>query len=96
MRPFARGGGFTRWPGWQGSWWGVPWQPEVVTQTVTCQTWGDLLEMPPAMAQAARQALGASKGKPTTVRGPDNVLYLFSIEDGVQTARPCAAVATVA
>jgi hypothetical protein len=47
------------------------------------------------MAQAAGQALGASRGKPTTVRGPDNVLYLFSVEDGAQTARPCAAVATV-
>jgi hypothetical protein len=46
------------------------------------------------MQMAAKAALGASSGRPTTVRGPDNMLYLFSIEGGVQTARPCAAVAT--
>lgn len=93
MRPFARGGGGTRWPGWWGGW-GVPWSPEVVTTTEVCRTWGDPIEMPPAMQTAAKAALGASRGRPTTVRGPDNVLYLFSIEGGGQTARPCAAVAT--
>ena len=93
VRPFARGGGFV--PGWWGGpWWGTPWSPEVVTRTETCQTWGEPVEMPPAMEQAARSALGASRGRPTTVRGPDNVLYLFSVEGGTQTARPCAAVAS--
>jgi len=45
------------------------------------------------MEKAARSALGASQGRPTTVRGPDNVLYLFAYENGALTARPCAAVA---
>jgi len=94
VRPSSRGGGFTRWPGWWD--WGIPWSPEVVTTTQTCQTWGDPIEMPQAMQTAAKAALGASSGKPTTVRGPDGVLYLFAVENGVQTARPCATIATVA
>jgi hypothetical protein len=77
-------------PGW---WWGVPWSPEVVTTTETCRTWSDPIAMPPDMANAARNALGASGGRPTTVRGPDNVLYLFAVESGKTTARACAAVA---
>ena len=75
-----------------GPWWGTPWSPEVVTTTETCTRWGDPIDMPPAMQNAAKMALGASSGNPTTVRGPDNVLYLFSYENGVLTARPCAAV----
>ena len=65
--------------------------------TETCQTWGNPIpELPPAMNKAARMALGASSGRPTTVRGPDGVLYLFAFEGGVLTARPCAAVAASA
>lgn len=94
-----RGHGGPGWRGWGperwGPWWGTPWLPsEIVTTTEVCRTWGDPIEMPPAMQMAAKAALGASSGRPTTVRGPDNMLYLFSIEGGVQTARPCAAVAT--
>jgi hypothetical protein len=74
--------------------WGSPWSPEVVTTVETCRTWGNPIEMPVEMEKAARMALGASKGNPSTVRGPDNVLYLFAYENGVMTARPCAAVAT--
>lgn len=89
-RTFAKGG----W-GWQAPWWGAPWSPEVVTTVETCRTWGDPIpDLPAAMQQAAQMALGASKGRPTTVRGPDNVLYLFAFENGTMTARPCAAVAT--
>lgn len=91
MRPFRRGGGPHFWPG---SWGGIPWATEVVTTTETCQTWGDPIEMPHGMQIAAKAALGASGGKPTTTRGPDGVLYLFSMEGGTPTARPCAAVAT--
>jgi hypothetical protein len=86
---FRRSGG----PGW---WWDVPWSSEVVTTTETCSTWGDPIEMPPAMQTAAKVALSASQGRPTTVRGPDNVLYLFAYENGAMTARPCVAVATSA
>lgn len=78
----ARGG-----PGW---WWGVPWSPEVVVET-TCRTWGNPITIPPEMQRAAQVALNVSGGRPTTVRGPDNVLYLFSYENGVMTARACAA-----
>lgn len=74
-----------------GPWWGTPWSPEVVTTTEMCTRWGDPIEIPPAMQNAAKMALGASKGNPTTVRGPDDVLYLFSYENEVLTARPCAA-----
>lgn len=89
--PFRRGGG-----GW-GNWgwgWGVPWSPEVVTTVETCQTWSDpIAPIPPPMATAARSALNASGGRPTAVRGPDNVLYLFAIENGSTVARACAAIA---
>jgi hypothetical protein len=64
--------------------------------TETCRTWGDPLDMPPAMQAAGQAALGASGGRPTTVRGPDGALYLFALEGGVLTARSCAAVATSA
>jgi hypothetical protein len=37
-------------------------------------------------------ALGASGGRPTTMRGENGVLYLFSYEGGGISARPCAAV----
>jgi hypothetical protein len=84
---FAPGG----WPGW---WWDVPWRPEIVTTTEVCRTWGDPIEMPYNMQTAAKAALGASGGRPTTMRGPDGVLYLFAIEHGVTTARPCIAIAT--
>ena len=89
FRPSAFRGGRGG-PGW---WWGVPWSPTVVTTTETCRTWSDPITMPPDMMTAARSALGISGGRPTTVRGPDNVLYLFAIENGKTTARACAAVA---
>jgi hypothetical protein len=50
--------------------------------------------MPPVVQTAAQAALDASGNRPTTVRGPDGVLYLFSFEGREITARPCAAVAT--
>jgi hypothetical protein len=45
-----------------------------------------------AMENSASAALDISGGRPTTVRGPDGVLYLFSLENSTPTARPCAAV----
>jgi len=67
--------------------------PDVVTTIETCRTWSDPVAMPPAMQTTARDALSASGGRPTAVRGPDNVLYLFALENGALTARTCAAVA---
>jgi hypothetical protein len=91
---FDRGRGRGSWS-WQAPWRATPWSPEVVTRVETCRTWGDPIpDLPPSMQTAAKMALGASKGRPTTVRGPDNVLYLFAYENGAMTARPCAAVAT--
>jgi len=87
-RPFGRGGGQPDW------WWGVPYSPVTVTETQTCRTWSDPIAMPPDMEHAARVALNVSQGRPTTVRGPDNVLYLFAVEGGKTTARACSAVAT--
>lgn len=85
--PLTRGG-----PRWGGGapWWGIPYIPEQVVVETTCRTWGAPIEMPPAMVTAARAALGASRGQPTTIRGPDGALYLFAFENGVLTARPCA------
>ena len=89
-RPIFRGG--ARGPGW---WWDVPYSPQVVTETETCRTWSDPITMPPEMDRAARVALNVSQGRPTTVRGPDNVLYQFAIENGVMTARACAVTGTL-
>jgi hypothetical protein len=50
--------------------------------------------MPPALQTSAKVALGASGGRPTTMRGEDGILYLLSYENDGITARPCAAVAT--
>jgi hypothetical protein len=86
-RPFMRGG-----RGGRG--WGGPWAYEVIG-TATCRTWGDPIDMTADMASSANAALGGSGGRPTTVRGPDNVLYLFTLENGVPTARPCASAASM-
>jgi len=74
-------------------WWG-PWDSttEVITTTETCRTWGDPVPLPAGMQAAAKVALGASGGRPTTLRGDDGVLYLLAYENDGITARPCAAV----
>lgn len=81
-RPHGRGGGQPDF------WYGVPWSPSTVD--ASCRTWGPAIAIPPPMQTAARVALNVSKGQPTAAQGPDNVLYLFSIENGAMTARPCA------
>jgi len=88
VHPFARGGGGGR--GWRGG----PWDYEVITTVETCRTWGDPIDMMPVeMLTAVRTVLGTSGGRPTTIRGPDGVLYLIAIEGKAVTARPCIAVA---
>ncbi len=87
-RHFSHGGSRAG-RGGRGWWGGGPWN--YVTAIQTCRTWGDPIMMFSEMATAAQQALNASGGRPTTVRGPDGVLYLFAIENGAYTARTCAA-----
>lgn len=77
-------------PGWWGEYYPLP--AEVVTTTETCRTWGDLVPIPPSMVQAVKTAIGSSGGRPTTMRGDDGTLYLFTVEGGGIAARPCAAV----
>lgn len=72
-------------------WWGVPWYPDVVERIETCRTWGEPTAMSHSVEVAGKAALGASGGRPTTVRGPDGLLYLFAFENGIMTARPCTA-----
>jgi len=90
---FSHGGGNRGGHGGWG-WSGSPLNYEVLTTPQTCRTWGEPVAMMPVeLLTAAREALGASGGRPTTARGPDGALYLFSIEGKAVTARPCAAVA---
>lgn len=87
------GGGHDRqlWGGWP---WAVPWTPEPSPVTETCRTWSEpIAEVPAPMDQAARIALAASGGRPTTTLGPDNVFYLFAYESGALTVRACVATA---
>ena len=80
--------------GRRGSWWDYPWTSGVVVTTETCSAWGDPIEMPISMRNAGSAALDATGGRPAAVRGPDGALYLFTLENGVPVARPCAAVTT--
>jgi hypothetical protein len=74
--------------------WGAPWYPGIVERTETCRTWGEPTSMDHSVEIAGKAALGASGGRPTTVRGPDGLLYLFAFENGIMTARPCTATVT--
>lgn len=86
---FSHGGGNR---GGHRGWGGGPWN-YAPASIQTCRTWGDPIMMVSEMATAAQTVLNASGGRPTTVRGPDGVLYLLAIENGAYTARPCAVVA---
>lgn len=88
QHPFHAG---PQWGGRGGSpWWATPYVPELSTAAgIVCKTWGDPIAISPPMERAARIALNVSEGRPTTVRGPDGVLYLFSLEGGSLSARPC-------
>lgn len=55
----------------------------------TCNSWGEPVEMTPAMNAAARAALTVSGGQPYVEYGYDGARYLFSSENGVLMARPC-------
>ncbi len=86
--PIFRGGRVV--PGWGGPWWGGT---EIIMTTGMCRSWGDPVTLSPSMQVAAKVAMGASGGRPTTLRGDDGVLYLVSLEGGALTARPCVALA---
>lgn len=86
-------GGFARGrsglPGAWG-WWGTPYVPDAEAQPVgDCAGWGAPVVMPSGMAMAAQAALGASNHQPTVARGPDGVLYRFSVENSEIVVRPC-------
>jgi len=80
-----RGG--RRVPGWG---WCEQWATELVV-TETCQTWSDPVSMPISMQTAAKVAVGASGGRPTTLRGDDGRLYQLELVRGVIIARVCVA-----
>jgi len=79
-----------RWSSGRAPWWGVPFTPNTPSLPANCRVWGAPVDIPPAMATAARVALSVSKGQPSMVQGPDGVVYLFAFENGAITARPCA------
>lgn len=54
-----------------------------------CRVWGAPVNLDTQMRHAARSALIASKGRPALARSPMGTFYLFSIENGAITARPC-------
>lgn len=61
---------------------------------VACSTWGDPVEMTPAMESVGQVQLRNSGGRPAAVRGADGVTYLFQMESGELTMRPCAAMSS--
>jgi hypothetical protein len=86
----GRGGGRGLPGNW--GWWGTPYIPDVEAQPdSTCASWGAPIVMPSGMDMAAKAALGASSFQPTVARGPDGVLYRFSVENSEIVVRPCAA-----
>lgn len=54
-----------------------------------CAVWGAPVAMNPTMRWAATAALRSSKGRPAVARAPGGVLYMFTVENGAITARPC-------
>lgn len=82
-----------RWQGPNGSW--GPWPYEAIMQgEVTCTTWGDPVEMSPAMESVGQVQIRNSGGNPGAVRGADGITYLFQMEGGELTMRPCAAMSS--
>jgi hypothetical protein len=74
--------------GW--GWWGTPYDPTVEIQsTGPCAGWSAPIVMPPGMYMAARMALGASNFQPTMARGPDGILYNFSVDGSEIVVRQC-------
>jgi hypothetical protein len=79
---------------WRGSY-GHQWMYDPVPTTTMCSTWGDPIEMSPAMESVGQVQLRNSGGRPAAVRAADGVIYLFANEGGVLTMRPCAAVSSM-
>ncbi|MGH3304008.1 MAG: hypothetical protein ACRDOK_20495, partial [Streptosporangiaceae bacterium] len=75
------------WGGWNGPWLYEP--TSLHEPSASCASWGEPIAMSPSMRTAARVQLRNSSGRPATVRASDGVLYLFAVENGEMTARPC-------
>jgi uncharacterized membrane protein YgcG len=90
-RPFVIRGPSGYGPWWWGSNWWAPWAYEpVAIETVTCTTWGDTVQMSPAMESIGQVQLRNSGGNPAAVRGADGITYQFAYENDQLTMRPCA------
>ena len=75
--------------GW-GWWGGGPWSYDtVVDTTTTCSSWGFPVPMTPDLDSIGKRLLASSDGQPASAYHA-GVLYLFSFQDGVIRARPCA------
>jgi hypothetical protein len=73
-----------------GRWW--DWYPSygwIVVQGDTCGRWGDPVTPSAALAAEASRQLAANGSAPTTETWTDGTLYLFAIENGAITIRPC-------
>ena len=74
--------------GWVGPWSG-PWIGPSIAIEPGCSTWNSPTPVTPDLAVIGNRLLAGSGGRPTS--GYHNgMLYLFSLENGEMTARPCA------
>lgn len=92
--PLRRGRPMRRGFGWNadGTWW-YPW-PYEPADAGSCTEWGDPVEMSPPMQTVGEVQLRNSGGQPAAVRCADGTVYLFAVEGGELTMRPCAAAAS--
>lgn len=65
-----------------------------MTTETTCSSWGFPAPMNPDLDFAGKLLLARSGGRPVSAR-VNGVPYLFSYQDGVIRARPCAAPSTL-
>ena len=78
-------------------WWGSPWpdyyvNPVYALYTVPmCSAWGAPVTLTHELATIGQKLLEPSSGQQSASAIYKGVPYLFSFENGVMTARPCAA-----
>lgn len=74
-----------RWWDWNGSSW-------IVSTTIACLQWGAPIVAPADLFAFAQSQLSASGGQPVSNVWTDGGTYLFTIESGRVTIRPCVSV----
>lgn len=85
------GGGRTAFRGRGRGGLGGVWWPYVVLGDVACPTWGESIEVPAAIANAAWATVRDSNYRPVVIRGVDGVTYQLAPEQGgLLVVRPCA------